>query len=494
MGGMRSSQKKGLSAKLLRGVPLNQHLQLMTVSHFAPMEPCTTRYGLLSWGSPSAHCEKFDKGGVWTMRKELFAAEGRRQTKLQDMAGRELQVTYDEREINKQQAAADELQTRIDECRGQLEMTMATVRLLEDQAANEAEKAKAEGKRPSFGFRGLADNETAKKLSAKNEEAKQLREERRDKERSLGIIKREQSLIKERVAANRREIAALERTAIALEQELRLRVLDVERRMDTCLGQAVTAATTLFCFHLEQIAGDHAAMERLRVLGLLAQQETLLNTFRREKGMVDDQYGVLMALESIGFSCFEAEQGEHDWQLHTPTVTMETAAPDLSLRFDGKKPKPTANGKGGRQQAAGRPRSKTQAAARRSAITRNRKERARLQQQLDEEMALGHDGGRSALPSRIAKLDAEWHALVGDGNDDDDDGDYDDDDEEEEGDQNGNPDTPYTHVPLMPDQRAAFAARATQVEISREDKPLWLRVRTRIAGQCVGRVRRERPD
>lgn len=46
-----SSMKKGAPAELLRCVPLNQHLQTMTVSHFAPMEPCTTRYG--TWRAAS---------------------------------------------------------------------------------------------------------------------------------------------------------------------------------------------------------------------------------------------------------------------------------------------------------------------------------------------------------------------------------------------------------------------------------------------------------
>lgn len=77
--------------------------------------------------------------------------------------------------------------------------------------------------------------------------------------------------------------------------------LDLQQRHDAAVSQGITAAVLSFLNHLEDIAGDAAAMERLERLGLLIQQENLLSSNAKDKGMTEDQLAVTLALQLVSF-------------------------------------------------------------------------------------------------------------------------------------------------------------------------------------------------
>ncbi len=77
--------------------------------------------------------------------------------------------------------------------------------------------------------------------------------------------------------------------------------LTIQDRLDAAVSQGITAATLAFSHHLEENIGDKAALERLTRLGLLLQQENLLSSNAKDKGMTNDQLTVTSALQLVAF-------------------------------------------------------------------------------------------------------------------------------------------------------------------------------------------------
>ena len=77
--------------------------------------------------------------------------------------------------------------------------------------------------------------------------------------------------------------------------------LTIQDRLDAAVSQGITAATLAFLHHLEENIGDRAALERLIYLGLLFQQENLLSSNAKDKGMTNDQLTVTSALQLVAF-------------------------------------------------------------------------------------------------------------------------------------------------------------------------------------------------
>lgn len=51
---------------------------------------------------------------------------------------------------------------------------------------------------------------------------------------------------------------ACDKRIMELQRALLLQVVELDRRVDTCVSQALAAMTTLFCFHLEQASYNSA--------------------------------------------------------------------------------------------------------------------------------------------------------------------------------------------------------------------------------------------
>ena len=70
-----------------KSVPLNLHLQLMTVAPFATTTafvPRARRYSIVTWGAPAVHSEGFANGGLYKLREELHRLEEQRLLQLQE--------------------------------------------------------------------------------------------------------------------------------------------------------------------------------------------------------------------------------------------------------------------------------------------------------------------------------------------------------------------------------------------------------------------------
>lgn len=83
--------------------------------------------------------------------------------------------------------------------------------------------------------------------------------------------------------------------------------LTIQDRLDAAVSQGITAATLAFLHHLEENIGDRAALERLICLGLLFQQENLLSSNAKDKGMTNDQLTVTSALQLVAFRVVPSE-------------------------------------------------------------------------------------------------------------------------------------------------------------------------------------------
>jgi hypothetical protein len=77
--------------------------------------------------------------------------------------------------------------------------------------------------------------------------------------------------------------------------------LKIQDRLDAAVSQGITAATLAFLHRLEESLDDKSALERLTRLGLLFQQENLLSSNAKDKGMTHDQLAVTSALQLVAF-------------------------------------------------------------------------------------------------------------------------------------------------------------------------------------------------
>eukprot|EP00941_MAST-03F_sp_MAST-3F-sp1_P006408 g6408.t1 len=314
-----SKQKKGPSAATLRGVPINCHLQMMTVSRYKPSEADTSRYGIVTWGSPAVHCDKFKAGGLYVLKSQLFEIESQRLQLEQARGEKEASTLDDRRRLAQQAPKIKSLEDEIGE--KSKEFSLSQDLLQSQKAALRESKSivKRNSKKSEIPVKEQEKQEeyetSISKLTSKN---RLLKTELEKLMKQKNGLVRERDAIQNRLLDTKNKNLGLSERIDELLMQRDLLKLEVTKRYDTALSQALTSFTVSFCFHLEQIAGDTVAMERLAKLGMLAQMESLLSTFSREEGMLEDQYGAMLALQSVAFrvECFDSKDSEEKMKKH----------------------------------------------------------------------------------------------------------------------------------------------------------------------------------
>eukprot|EP00940_MAST-03C_sp_MAST-3C-sp2_P002282 g2282.t1 len=140
------------------------------------------------------------------------------------------------------------------------------------------------------------------------EECRKLRTElstlRRKAQDRLGEAERKSGAIQRRLAGDRAEKASIKTRIEETVAKLDRCILDAQLRHDTSMSQAITAAVVCFVVELERAvrSKDGPALERLAKVGLVLQQESLLSSYDKELGMIEDQAAATFALDGVVFS------------------------------------------------------------------------------------------------------------------------------------------------------------------------------------------------
>ena len=93
-------------------------------------------------------------------------------------------------------------------------------------------------------------------------------------------------------------------------------VTKMQYRADIAFSCALTGMVTAFALHLEDLvkAGNKAGLENLLYLGFLVQQESLLSTYSKENGMLEDQYAASLMLNKVTFCVEEDKEWDKMWE------------------------------------------------------------------------------------------------------------------------------------------------------------------------------------
>ena len=92
-------------------------------------------------------------------------------------------------------------------------------------------------------------------------------------------------------------------------------VTKMQYRADIAFSCALTGMVTAFALHLEDLvkAGNKVGLENLLYLGFLVQQESLLSTYSKENGMLEDQYAASLMLNKVSFCVEEDKEWDKEW-------------------------------------------------------------------------------------------------------------------------------------------------------------------------------------
>eukprot|EP00939_MAST-03C_sp_MAST-3C-sp1_P000202 g202.t1 len=326
----QKKQKEEISEKL-KSVPLNLHLQVMTVAPYAGSTgfvPRAKRYTTISWGAPAVHSEGFGSGGLYTLREELHALEEERLLQLQERRRCKEELESEMRSIKRLQSRIED---HVETLKNQQQSLLALTRKPEVAMTDASLRSSTRNSPPKAIPGSTYDSSPRRHASAvyaseyvneeeilANANAARRRLRSRKSHNTIEAIETLQNSLKDtkarlsnhkanfRSASKRRDlrVAELKRLREMTDELLRRREdmkLDLQQRHDAAVSQGVSGAVLAFLNHLEEIQGDFAAMERLRCLGLLFAQENLLSSNTKDKGMTEDQLAVTLALQLVAF-------------------------------------------------------------------------------------------------------------------------------------------------------------------------------------------------
>eukprot|EP00940_MAST-03C_sp_MAST-3C-sp2_P000474 g474.t1 len=295
-----SSQKKGPDASRLAYVPLNLHVQSLTMVNLdkdarwaRPMDQ-GERLSMLTWGSTAAHCEKFKNGaGLTKDWEKLYKIEHERLKLCQELSDLEEQVkedTLDKDELEGQYKIWDEKLTK-----QEMEVSALQERVSKEAVENEE------------------TNKASKDAIDALKEATRVHREYKDHCRDLMDDIRN---VNKRMDKFGGRVATLIEDSEDLLRKREVLKVKIQSRTDMVMSCALTGMTTAFAVHVENLlaVGDMCALENLVHLGFLVEQESLLSTYSKENGMLQDQYAGSLMLNKVAFRVERDPNWNNDWE------------------------------------------------------------------------------------------------------------------------------------------------------------------------------------
>lgn len=302
-------------------------------------------YEFITWGAPASHTDKFKNGhGTWHSRQNIHKTDQKIRTMLTKVAETDMKDSELNMMHNAIKSKISRLKTSLDTVNEREKKFAAIV----DKLGKDMNLDVEIGSDFRVSLQGIMDiastkNETTRTVSVADvdfpsppptpgttkpddvavddvavddpqtdnldaDACRQILEkctsDRMRFSRELHDAMSEETHLARQMRSLTMERASLRQRVNTTTAKMEREILMTQLRHDTAMCHALSAATVGFMLEIERVVRekDSRAMERLASVGFLMHQESLLSSYDKEEGMLEDQLSTAFALDGVVFS------------------------------------------------------------------------------------------------------------------------------------------------------------------------------------------------